>query len=100
MNATKRAPGKVHRDQIDVLAFFTSEGFRWRGTGGWVELGVCPFHKDSRPSLRGNLETGRARCMSCGWTGDPIAFVMQRHGLGFVDACKHLGAWQAVGGGL
>ncbi len=95
MNAMNTRPrGRLRRDRIDVPAFLRSEGFTWRGEGPWVDLGLCPFHKDTRPSLRGNLETGRVRCMSCGFTADPIAFVQQRHGLGFVDACKHLGAWE------
>jgi hypothetical protein len=93
-----RAPGRLRRDWIDIPATFKAEGFAWRGPGPWVELGLCPFHDDHRPSLRGNLETGRIRCMSCGWTGDLVAFIMQRHGLGFCQAAEHLGAWEELDG--
>jgi len=97
MNAqTSRLSGRLRRDWIDAPAFFKLEGFSWRGSGPWVELGICPFHKDHRPSLRGNLQTGRLRCMSCGWNGDLVAFVQQRHGLGFREAARSLGAWEEL----
>lgn len=95
---TTRQPGRFRRDRIDVLAFLKSEGFTPKGPGPWVALGLCPFHKDHRPSLRGNLETGRCKCFSCGWSGDPVAFVMQRHGLNFRQAAEHLGAWEDLSG--
>ena len=91
---TTRPRGHLVRSSINVPDFFKSEGFKWKGPGPWVDLGLCPFHKDQRPSLRGNLETGRVRCMACGWSGDPVAFIMQRHGLTFGQAARHLGAWE------
>ncbi|GEM_PF-4250618 len=91
---TTRPRGRLRRDLIDIPAFFKSEGFTPKGAGPWVELGRCPFHKDQRPSLRGNLETGRVRCMACGWSGDPVAFIMNRHNLTFGQAARHLGAWE------
>ena len=95
---TTRQPGRLRRDRIDVLAFLKSEGFTPKGPGPWVALGLCPFHKDHRPSLRGNLETGRIRCMACGVSLDPVGFVMQRHGLNFRQAAEHLGAWEDLSG--
>ena len=96
METRTTRPGRLRRDWIDVPAVLKSEGFTWRGAGPWVELGRCPFHKDERPSFRGNLETGRLRCMACGWSGDLLAFTMQRHGLGFRQAAQHLGAWEEL----
>jgi hypothetical protein len=95
---TTRAPGHLRRDRIDIPTTFKAEGFIWKGCGPWVDLGICPFHGDEHPSLRGNLETGRVRCMSCGWSGDLVAFIMQRHGLGFRQAAQHLGAWEELSG--
>lgn len=101
MNAqTTRLSGRLRRDWIDVPASLKAEGFTWKGGGAWVDLGLCPFHKDHRPSFRGNLETGRLRCMSCGWSGDLLAFVQQRHGLGFREAAEYLGAWEATDDGF
>ena len=71
-------------------------GIKLRGAGGWRDA-ICPFHEDSKPSLRDRFETGAFRCMACGaHGGDVLAFHMQRHGLRFVDAAKALGAWEAV----
>jgi hypothetical protein len=96
MDTRTRVPGRINRGRLDIRAFFKSEGFTPKGAGLWVELGLCPVHKDHRPSLRGNLETGRIRCMSCGWSVDPIAFVMQRRGLGFRQAADYLGIWEEL----
>lgn len=93
---TTRRPGRLRRDWIDVLAFLKTEGFNPKGAGPWKEAGICPFHNDQKPSFRINTETGRGRCMSCGWSGDPVAFVMQRHGLGFRQAAERLGAWEEL----
>lgn len=92
---TTRPRGNVRRDQLPKpVNFYAGEGFKIRGNGPWVEAGKCPFHDDHAPSFRVNLETGRGRCMACGWSGDMIAYTMQRHHLGFVDAAKRLGAWE------
>jgi CHC2 zinc finger len=92
-----RTRGHIRRDLLpNPREFYTSEGFHLRGNGPWVEAGKCPFHDDHAPSFRVNLETGRGRCMACGWSGDMLAFVQQRHHLGFVDAAKRLGAWEVL----
>lgn len=94
-----RTRGHLVRKKINVPAVLESEGFTWKGSGPWVETGRCPFCKDARDTFRGNLETGRLRCVCCNWTGDPVAFVMQRHGLGFRQAAERLGAWEELPGG-
>lgn len=93
---TTRTPGRLRREWVDIPAALQREGFSWKGPGPWVDLGRCPFHKDHRPSLRANLETGRIRCMACGWSGDLVAFTMQRYGLGFRQAAQNLGAWEEL----
>ncbi|WP_051278947.1 CHC2 zinc finger domain-containing protein [Chitinilyticum aquatile] len=68
---------------------------RLHGRGLWRDA-LCPFHKDSSPSLRVNLETGAFRCMACGvHGGDVLAFEMQRTGCDFPTAAKCLNAWRA-----
>ena len=93
MNAKSFAPGRLRREWIDISATFKAEGFQSKGRGPWVDLGLCPFHEDHRPSLRGNLATGRLRCMACGWNGDLVDYVQQRYRLSFLDACRRLGSW-------
>lgn len=76
--------------------YYAAEGVALVGRGGWRDA-LCPFHLDSRPSLRVRFETGAFRCMACGaHGGDVLAFHMQLHGLRFVEAAKALGAWEAV----
>lgn len=77
--------------------YYESEGIPLKGQGQWRDA-VCPFHQDTKPSLRVRLETGAFRCMVCGaHGGDVLAFHRQRHGLGFVEAARALGAWKGVG---
>ena len=77
----------------DPLAYFDQTGLRLLGRGAWRSA-LCPFHDDHNPSLRVNAETGAFRCMACGaHGGDVLAFHRQRHGLGFKDAARSLGAW-------
>ena len=57
-----------------IAAFYQAQGLTLRGNGAWVSA-VCPFHKDTRPSLRIHRESGAFRCMSCGARGGgPNAF--------------------------
>ena len=44
-------------------------------------VGLCPFHPDTRPSLRVTPAKGLFRCMSCGAAGNVIQFVARREGL-------------------
>ena len=77
----------------DALTYYQSQNITLKGTGAWRDA-VCPFHKDTKPSLRINVEKGAYRCMVCGARGgDVLAFHQQRHNLNFVEACKQLGAW-------
>ena len=73
--------------------YVVMEKLKLTGTGEWRSA-LCPFHADTAPSLRVNLQTGGFRCMACGVKGkDVLAFHMQRHGVPFIEACKALGAW-------
>lgn len=72
--------------------YFEREELRFIGPGRWRSA-VCPFHDDTRPSLRVNVDTGAFRCMACGAKGrDVLAFHRQRHGLSFAQAARDLGA--------
>ena len=74
--------------------YYTAEGVKLLGGSGWRDA-LCPFHKDTKPSMRVFVETGAFRCMVCGaHGGDVLAFHMLRHGLRFVESAKALGAWE------
>lgn len=91
-NSTPR--GEFRRDLLpEPAAYFEAEGIKLSGRGAWRDA-LCPFHADTRPSLRVNAETGAFRCMTCGASGgDVLSFHRRRHILGFVEAAKALGAW-------
>lgn len=74
--------------------YYQQQGLTVTGRGNWRNA-ICPFHDDTRPSLRVRLDTGAFRCMVCGsHGGDVLAFHMQRHGLSFIAAAKALDAWE------
>lgn len=47
---------------------------------------ICPFHADSRPSLRVIPAKGFCYCHACNWWGDAIDFVMEFTGQPFREA--------------
>lgn len=93
--ARKQAPRAFDRSALpSPPAYFEAQGIALRGRGAWRDA-VCPFHDDTRPSLRVRVETGAYRCMVCGAHGaDVLDFHRALHGLGFVDAAAALGAWK------
>ena len=52
--------------------------------------GICPFHPDTKPSLKVNDSKGMYKCFVCGEGGDSITFVMKFKNLEFVDALREL----------
>lgn len=92
---TTRKPFGFKRNLLPSPAkYYHEQGFKLIGNGDWKSA-VCPFHDDTKPSLRVRLDTGGYRCMVCGaHGGDVLAFHMQRHGLRFIEAAKALGAWE------
>ncbi len=83
------------RDRLPIpVKYYAEQDLKLTGGGEWKNA-VCPFHQDTRPSLRVRLDTGAFRCMVCGaHGGDVLAFHMQRHGLRFIEAAKALSAWE------
>lgn len=74
--------------------YYHEQGLKLIGGGEWKSA-VCPFHNDTKPSLRVRLDTGAFRCMACGAKGgDVLAFHRARHGLSFVQAARDLGAME------
>lgn len=89
--------GFVRNRLPDAVHYFESEGLTFKGRGKWRST-LCPFHDDSDPSMRVNVETGAWVCMSCGAKGgDVLAFHMERHGVDFITAAKALGCWDDDG---
>lgn len=53
-------------------------------------VALCPWHRDSRPSLQVNSEKQIWKCWVCDIGGDAFAFLMQEQGLSFGEALKQL----------
>jgi len=81
----------------DAEQYFESEGLVLTGRGKW-RTARCEFHGGS-DSMRVNTETGTWVCMAgCGARGgDVLAYYMAKHGEGFIEAAKSLGAWEDDG---
>ena len=88
-------PFGFKRDRLPNPAeYYREQGLRLIGGGEWKNA-VCPFHNDTKPSLRVRLDTGGFRCMVCGaHGGDVLAFHRLVTGLPFIRAAKDLGAWE------
>lgn len=50
----------------------------------------CPFHEERTPSFYVVPDKGFYKCFGCGKSGDAFSFVMERLGLDFVEAVKHV----------
>lgn len=51
---------------------------------------ICPFHADTKPSLKVNDNKGMYKCFACGAGGDAITFVMNYKKVDFTDALKEI----------
>jgi len=89
-----RARFGFRRDRLPTPTnYFHRIGLDLTGYGEWRSA-LCPFHGDTRASLRVNMAKGAFRCMACdAHGGDVLAFEILRTGKPFVTACKALGAW-------
>lgn len=57
---------------------------------GNIQMGLCPFHDDTRPSLRVDDSKNMFMCFACQTGGDSITFVEKLKGVPFVDALKEI----------
>ena len=52
--------------------------------------GICPFHKDTTPSLTVSPARNICKCFACGEGGGPVNFIMKHEGMNFPEAIKYL----------
>lgn len=53
--------------------------------------GICPFHKDTHPSLKINDPKNLFKCFACGMAGDSVKFVMEIKKIPFKEALESIG---------
>ncbi|ANH11619.1 TPA: CHC2 zinc finger domain-containing protein [Legionella pneumophila] len=74
--------------------YYKGQGLNLSGGLEW-KTALCPFHEDTKPSLRVRLDEGCFCCMACGAKGgDVLAFHRKKYGLGFKDTAIELEAWE------
>ena len=83
---------RYDRDMLpDPVAFYAAEGLLLKGPGKWKTTS-CVWHGGS-DSMRINTATGAYKCMACEQQGcDVLAYVMEWHGVEFMEAAEALGA--------
>src|SRR5262245_17201573 len=51
---------------------------------------LCPFHQEKSPSFHVSSERQTFKCFGCGKGGNAIDFVIEREGVDFKTALRHL----------
>jgi DNA primase catalytic core len=64
----------------DIVRVVESYGIALKKVGA-DHVGLCPFHEDTKPSLRVTPGKGLFRCPACGAAGNVIQFVAKKEGL-------------------
>src|SRR5689334_17084521 len=72
-------------DMTEVVGAYTD----LKRAGGQM-MGLCPFHDERSPSFSVNPQEKVYNCFGCGVGGDIFKFVMEKEGLGFVEAVETL----------
>ena len=57
---------------------------------------LCPFHHDRHPSMSYHVGKNTFRCFVCGAHGGVIDLVMKYRNVDFLEACRWLGAPEAI----
>ena len=74
----------------DLISIIESRGIRLEPKGKNY-IGLCPFHKDTNPSLSVNPSTRLWKCFGCNAGGDVIRFVELFDKVDFREAVRRLG---------
>lgn len=72
-------------DIVDVVGDFVQ--LRREGANF---VGLCPFHQDSKPSLKVNRRLNICKCFVCGGGGSPVNFLMAHQNMTYPQAIEWL----------
>ena len=82
---------RARADIVDVIGEFVA-----LKKAGREYKANCPFHEERTPSFYVVPDKGFYKCFGCGKSGDVFSFVMERQGLDFVEAVKHVAGRSGV----
>lgn len=76
------------RDRVDIEEVVNDYvTLKKKGQNLWA---CCPFHQEKTPSFSISPAKQIYKCFGCGKAGDPIQFIMDIEGIGFIEAIRHL----------
>jgi DNA primase len=75
--------------EISVQRLVESRGIKLKRVGKNL-VGLCPFHKEQKPSLTITPSTNKWRCFGCGKGGTVFDWVMHTEGISFSHALELL----------
>ena len=83
-------PSFVHEllSRVDIVEIVGRSVELKRAGSTWK--GLCPFHGEKSPSFTVSPSRQTYHCFGCGVHGNAVGFLMEQHGMGFIDAVKDL----------
>jgi len=83
-------PAFVHEllTRVDIVEIVGRSVELKRAGSTWK--GLCPFHGEKSPSFTVSPSRQTYHCFGCGVHGNAVGFLMEQHGMGFVEAVRDL----------
>src|SRR6186713_742319 len=83
-------PTFVHEllSRVDIVEIVGRSVELKRAGSTWK--GLCPFHGEKSPSFTVTPSRQTYHCFGCGVHGNAVGFLMEQHGMGFIEAVRDL----------
>ena len=83
-------PSFVHEllSRVDIVEIVGRSVELKRAGSTWK--GLCPFHGEKSPSFTVTPSRQTYHCFGCGVHGNAVGFLMEQHGMGFIEAVRDL----------
>ena len=91
VNSTRAIPAAFVHDllaRVDIVEIVGRSVELKRAGSTWK--GLCPFHGEKSPSFTVSPSRQTYHCFGCGVHGNAVGFLMEQHGMGFVEAVRDL----------